>query len=246
MLNLRPLALQHIHYSIGAHSKFHFWHDPWINGTSVLQGFDKSIVSFAEFESLINTGSYMENRNWVLPSSNHIWIIELCLLVTAINIAARDSLTWNNTQSMNVSVATIWNDIRSPVITAPLWLPAAWHPLHIPKCAFTLWLAFKERFLTKNRMLQFGMTTDLRCLLSNNAIETVSHLFSSCSFINDPLLRLTGDWTSYLQGQFTIGINNKMQKYLCYLYLAVLVYFLWKERNACIHDLAHKKQTPAQ
>ena len=120
------------------------------------------------------------------------------------------------------------------------WIAAVWHKLTIPKCSFTSWLAFKNRLLTKDRMMRFGMQTDLRCVLCNNAIETNAHLFSSCNFIatitTSSGFYLTENWSSYLNGNFTIGIRGNIRKWLAFLFLNITIYFVWQERNERIHN----------
>ena len=167
----------------------------------------------------------MSNSSWQLPTSNHYDIVELRSLVQPITIHRQDSIRWHCTPL--VSVTTIWNCIRLPT-TPPGWLPAVWHPLAIPKCSFTLWLALKERLLTKDRMLRFHMHTDLECVLCNNAIESHHHLFGSCSYIFEALrpscFSFTENWTSYINGHFLLGRVVGIRKLMGYLYIAVSFY----------------------
>lgn len=248
ILNLRPLALHHIRYTIGNNSNFLFWHDPWFRGSSLMQCFDSSIISIAESNAMIRAGAYINNRQWTLPNSNHVWIIELRELLSNWNISSNDLISWHDLKLKQVTVSSIWNSLRPPEISLP-WVQAIWHPFHIPKCAFTLWLALKNRLLTKDRMLRFGMNTDSRCCLCGNHPETTSHLFSSCAFSREVFMglypNLVGNWDDYLRGQFTPTSCSNLKKSVSYLYVSVAVFYIWKERNDIIHNASHTKVTPA-
>lgn len=43
--------------------------------------------------------------------------------------------------------------------TSP-WLAAIWNPLQVPKCSFLMWLALKNRLLTKDRKVVFGQNVN--------------------------------------------------------------------------------------
>lgn len=249
ILRLRPLALQYVKYNIGLNSSFEFWRDPWFRGVPLIQRFNSSIVSIADSLIDIKAGAYMENFHWYLPSSNHVWVIELRNLLCNATICSRDTICWQNSNSEHVTTCLIWNSIRPPELPLP-WVEAVWHPLHIPKCSFTLWLALRNRLLTKDRMAGFGMNSDLRCVLCNNNAESVPHLFSSCIFsrsvMSDPNLVLTCDWSSYLLGQFTLGLRSRIKKFMAYLFLSVAVYHIWHERNEIVHNSNYVKKSPAQ
>lgn len=177
-----------------------------------------------------------------------MWLIELRELLSDWNIASADLISWQDLTLKQATVSSICNSLRSPEISPP-WVQAIWHPFHIPKCAFTLWLALKNHLLTKDRMLQFGMNTDGRCCLCGNQYETAPHLFSSCAYSNEVIMGLYShllcNWDDYLRGQFTLSSCSNLKKSLSYLYISVAVFYIWKERNDIIHNASHTKLTPA-
>ncbi|XP_017227807.1 uncharacterized protein LOC108203403 [Daucus carota subsp. sativus] len=240
ILQLRPLALRFINYHVGASSNFLLWHDPWVNNKPLLSYCHPDVISSSNSRLFDKVASFMSNSSWLLPSSNHLDVIQLRSLIGSIPIHSRDSITWMNSASIKIS--SIWQCIRS-ISTTPPWIIGVWHQFAIPKCAFTLWLAFKERLLTKDRMIKFNMNTDLACIFCNRAIETHSHLFGSFEFMTDILnasaFNFTGVWQSYLNGQFFLGPIRGIRKYIGLLYLAIFVYLLWQERNLRRHDPGH-------
>lgn len=244
ILQSRPVALRYMRYHVGVSSQFSFWHDPWVKESPLLNQFNAAIISVSESTEWAKVGDFISNRSWSLPPSNHTWVIDLRRLVSSVRIHASDSITWSDVTAAQVSISTIWNSIRSTHVPPP-WTVAVWHSLAVPKCSFTLWLALKNRLLTKERMVHFGMNSDLRCVLCNNAVESNWHIFSTCIYINevlaDPSFSFTCDWDSYLNGQFVLGRPSSIKKLLSYLFLAVVVYYVWKERNDRVHTSGHSR-----
>lgn len=53
---------------------------------------------------------------------------------------------------------------------------------HIPKHAFIVWLAFRGRLLTRDKLHLWGCIQNDDCALSSNAREDLPHLFFGCPF----------------------------------------------------------------
>lgn len=112
----------------------------------------------------------------------------------------------------------------------------------IPKCSFFLWLAFRNRHPTRDRLLNYGIILNDSCVLCNGMnTESIAHLLTNCPFIKPIFdsvgIQFTCDWNFYLQGHFFYGQLNKIQQQVAYLYLAVAGHTIWKERNFRIHNL---------
>lgn len=209
---------------MGTLSRFLFWYDPWVDWTHLLRQFHPTIISLAKSTQLAEVGNYIQNGSWSLPSSNHPWIVELRRQVSSICIARNDTIQWDGQPAHLMNLSMIWQTIRARGST-PLWIHSVWNNLSIPKCSFTFWLALKNRLLTKERMSRFGMNTDVRCVLCDNATETNDQIFSSCSYVTEVIsgtgFSFTMDWTSFLNGQFIMGGNSGMKKLLSFLYFVV-------------------------
>lgn len=236
ILNAREDAAVHIQFSVGNSSSFLFWHDPWMQNSTLLSRFDNGIVSVVESSSMAVVGNFIENSIWRLPPSNHTWAIELRRLVSQVPIRSRDTISWHNLQAPCVNLSTIWADVRT-VGSAPR-IMAVWNPLSVPRCSFTPWLAFKNRLLTKDRMVQFGMNVDDQCILCKPHIETRNHMFSECVFFDAVMqcmpCALIGNWDDYINGRIT-SHNVKIKKLLDFLFLAVAIHQTWRDRNERLH-----------
>lgn len=241
ILGVKNLALPRVTYEIGSHSMFRFWHDPWFENKPLIERFNTSIISLALSNEMATVGDFISDHRWDLPTSNHVLLIELRSLVSNACIHQRDALYWNNIAAPQITLSTIWNTIRTTAIP-PLWVPAVWQPLSIPKCAFLLWMAFKNRLFTRDRLISFGINTDGGCVLCTNGFESTCHIFSECRYSKVVLHHdiLSGVWADYLRGDFFVpGIISKARRRLAFLFLSVAVYLLWRERNDRIHKVGH-------
>lgn len=135
-----------------------------------------------------------------------------------------------------VKMAYIWSMIRRTGTQLP-WCTTVWHPYAIPKCAFFLWLALKMRLLTKDKMISFGMNVNATCLLCGCHNETAEHLFTTCPYtnmiLNSSPVPISNSWGDWQQGNLTRATGAKKIK--GWLYISVMVYVIWQERNSRLH-----------
>lgn len=127
------------------------------------------------------------------------------------------------------------------------WYSSVWFKDHIPKHAFTYWLAVQNRLTTRDRIRSWGVSVPEECLLCSSSAESRGHLFFSCaysqavwnSFFLHPSLSPPSsleDMLSWVNGSFR---TNKL-KIICKLILQAVVYHLWMERNARLHSPSSK------
>lgn len=242
LLLLRKFAMSHIHYKVGSNSSFLFWQDPWLDGVAIASSCHPSLPSIAESNLQIKVSHYIANSSWNLPLSNHLLMQELRTKILPTVIHRSDSITWHNLGVDSVNTSQIWDTIRRRNPPPP-WLNIVWNSFSIPKCSFTLWLVLKGRLLTKDRMRNFRMNTDLRCLLCSDAIESHEHLFGSCRYITEILNRssfsFSGVWSCYRTGLVLLNRPTGIRRLVGLLFFAITIFMVWKERNARLHNSLH-------
>lgn len=194
-------------------------------------------MSTEESFDLAPIRTIINNGTWQTSNSNHVLAIELRRLLTALPISNTDKVLWEGND--NPSISSIWHTIRRTG-TAPLWLSAVWNPFTIPKCGFFLWLALKNRLLTKEKMIQFGFNVNPICVLCHSSMESAEHIFTDCPYTNSVLkggsLPITLTWSEWQMGIFTLGRVTNLEKHLAWLYISVVIYSIWRERNTRIHQ----------
>ncbi|CAH2060553.1 unnamed protein product [Thlaspi arvense] len=157
----------------------------------------------------------------------------------------RDCYLWQTggVSRESFSVSHTWEDIRNaaPSVT---WYEAVWFKGHTPKHAFTFWVTNKGRLPLRPRLLKWGIGSSDLCYLCNRYEETREHLFLHCEVsiqITRLLLARLGepttvfaDWSSFIT--WMLGPSPFMPKIIKLLATQSTVFYLWKERNARLHD----------
>lgn len=88
-------------------------------------------------------------------------------------------------------------------------------------------------------MLLFQYEIDPVCVLCRSANENAEHLFSVCPYTY-LLLRASPfdiliSWNDWQQGNFFHDNPTSFIKELGYLYLTIVIYSVWSERNCRLH-----------
>ncbi|XP_022024410.1 uncharacterized protein LOC110924724 [Helianthus annuus] len=121
-----------------------------------------------------------------------------------------------------------------------LWSGAVWFSQNIPKHTFILWLAFKFRLLTQDRLLSWGFVGDLRCALRRKCPDSHKHLFFECEYalavwkrckVFGKMIDAPNSWSDIVKFVEEKGFLKSIWGVIGRLVLAASVYFIWQERN---------------
>ena len=94
-----------------------------------------------------------------------------------------DQLRWGYGQSRNFNIKEAAGLLRGDQNSqagkkwVKLWNMGLW-----PKITLFLWLLVKGRILTWENLRRRGMTGPLRCVICNEAEETMDHLLNQCKW----------------------------------------------------------------
>ena len=123
------------------------------------------------------------------------------------------------------------------------WHSVIWFKEEIPRCSFITWTAFLGRLPTRDRLISWGLAIQPGCALCSNADETIRHLFFECSFAVATWSRFCGRYMASPPAslQDVAGLCQQFQRSQTPLTVPVLkllnqviIYNLWRERNARI------------
>lgn len=234
----RDCAMQYILYDVGVNSDVLMWHDPWLNRKPIILQLDAGFISIMESTDLACVGEFLNGREWELGYSNHVDAIELRHLCARKPVCSRDTIMWDSLGNSRVTIANIWGAIRATT-AAPPWIHVVWHPFSVPKFSILLWLVLKQRLLTKDRMVRFGINTISSCVLCLRDNETHSHLFWECTYtkfiLRDCPVASNMTWSDLQNGNFPDRRANRICRQVQYLFLAAAFHAIWAERNNRIH-----------
>ncbi|KAJ9546758.1 hypothetical protein OSB04_019301 [Centaurea solstitialis] len=160
----------------------------------------------------------------------------------------RDKIQWRSKEGSMVDcvVSNMWKDLYFDHPVVP-WYKLIWFSQGIPRHAFFLWLAARERLRTLDRLGAWNISEDKVCVLCNNGVESHSHLFVECCYsrefwrclegvsgIYNLIMGLFGainSWADLVVELSKYNYGRSIWSVVHRLVFAAGVYFLWQERN---------------
>ena len=118
-----------------------------------------------------------------------------------------------------------------------------WFKEEIPRCSFITWTVFLKRLPTRDRLISWGISLPPGCVLCSNADESHSHLFFECSFAAVVWNHFCGRFLASIPSSVAAvvahcdqlrGTHASRAVAVLKLLNQVIIYHLWRERNARI------------
>nr|GEV88364.1 hypothetical protein [Tanacetum cinerariifolium] len=153
------------------------------NGRTCSVWFDKwhprgPLSSSAKVVDMIEYNSW----NWPIDWTGEYDTV-LDVSVPVLNDDLEDKVVWCNKKNKEkyFSVSEVWKAIR---IEYPkvIWYRHVWFTRCIPMHAFIIWIAFKGRLKTRDRLARWFSIPDMSCVLCKEDNESHSYLFFSCNY----------------------------------------------------------------
>ncbi|XP_013616948.1 PREDICTED: uncharacterized protein LOC106323353 [Brassica oleracea var. oleracea] len=226
-----------------------FWFDFWTDLGPLILLFESSgpvslrIPLNATVTQAVHTGP------WNLPPARSDYAETLQIVLSTTDVPSdsngNDVYLWRARSGgfgASFSSPATWERLRTPKPQVQ-WHSTVWFREEIPRCSFTTWTATLGRLPTRDRLISWGLSLPPGCVLCSNAIESHSHLFFECSFAAVAWNRFRGrflaspppsvaavvDLCRHLQGPHASRVAVVMK-----LLNQVIIYNLWRERNARI------------
>ncbi|WVZ85337.1 hypothetical protein U9M48_032277 [Paspalum notatum var. saurae] len=232
-----------------------FWTDKWVQGQSLAQlapNLFGSITNKAKrrtvFEAATDLRWVQDIRGAitvpVLAEFFKIWDL-LSNLVLQPEI--EDTHRWQFSSSGVYSTKSAYGGFFIGAVQFGPW-ERIWKTWAPGKCKFFMWLVAHNRCWTANRLAKRGLPHPERCLLCDQAEETIDHLLISCVFARQA-------WYSILQqvglqalspqpenGSFdewwasaNLGISDQIKKGLNSV-IVLGAWSIWNHRNRCVFN----------
>ena len=155
-----------------------------------------------------------------------------------------DRQKWVHHASRDCTIKSIWEHVRTTKQTVKGSI-LIWNRWHIPRHAFILWLASKNRLRTMDRVHNVG-TVNRDCILCSGLAESHDHLFFTCRYstevwqevasrgrLNWPGLPWDRAW-EWAVNEF--HNKNHPKHNIAGLIMAASVYHIWCERNRRLYN----------
>ncbi|XP_019090992.1 PREDICTED: uncharacterized protein LOC109128645 [Camelina sativa] len=197
-----------------------------------------------------------EGQWWIASSRSRNPIIQLlraCIPPSsAVNLhsdAPEDRYLWkigDAAPSNSFSIATIWDHLH-PVGVRVDWFESVWFKGRIPKHDFISWLNSRDRLLTRDRLVSWGLLVPSTCLFCNTYDESRQHLFFDCSYSKEVWYYFTSKTHLSPPLNFEDGVRwlknpcrDKNVAWILRLAYQASVYSIWKECNTRIHTASSR------
>lgn len=252
LLALRPLAKRFLRSKIGNGHMISYWYDHWNKLGPLIDvvGAGGPMLTGIPENATVVAGS--SSDGWILPSprTRNPALAELRNMMLSMTAPSSnggaDSYEWAVEGSTTSSFSTklTWEKLR-PAAPPQRWAKAIWFKGHIPKHAFTFWVAHLNRLPTRERTARWGTNVPSLYCICGSAVASRTHLFINCSYSSmvwQLVLRRLGrnqsflDWSDMVDwllvgvGPFSLTLKR--------LVIQTVIYHIWKERNSRLHASA--------
>lgn len=124
---------------------------------------------------------------WSLPPARSEPQIQLYIYLTTVQLTScQDYYEWEIDGRVYSSYKTgLLYDYLTDQKPDVSWHKAVWISRAIPRHSFHAWLVVQNRNQTRDRLINWGLQVDARCLLCNANQESRDHLFFSCNYSSD-------------------------------------------------------------
>ena len=250
LMTLRDLTRLLIMCHVVSGRQASFWHDIWTPDGPILSrtGPTGPMVSGVPLDASVS--SIITNGAWNISARSRHPILRYIRSVLPAQVPDVDSIDedyflWRNSpadQPTDFSVSKLYSTLN-PDPPIAQWHRVVWFKKRIPRHAFITWLVMRERMVTRDRLISWGMNVPSTCLLCATCDETAPHIFFECDYslsvwnglvsrsrLTPPSeLQAIVDWLSSPQ------LTGKL-KIMMHLIFQATIYHLWKERNNRFHS----------
>ena len=240
-MKLRDLVRPMLKHRIGNGCGTFLWHDNWHPSGPLLDKFGPRVVYDAALSLNAKVSSIVVMDEWHWPLTNTLELMEIRGQMPLLPppSSATDSIIWVPSPNGRYSTAHTWTSVRPPGPKVA-WYHLLWFPGHLPRHSIIVWFAILHRLSTHDRIFMFT-PGPLACHLCHQGMESHDHLFFTCpysSFVWQGIQHRLGvavpssSWDSIIAWAGDTWRKNAPGHIIPRICLGVVVYSIWKERNA--------------
>ncbi|XP_059455969.1 uncharacterized protein LOC132186126 [Corylus avellana] len=223
------------------------WSDlcfPKREGGVLIEQYGFRVVYDAQSNIKAKLSSVIYNEDWFWRPARSEALVDIQARLSEVCLGQFDKPVWTVSKKGVYDSAETWEALKKKNVEV-VWWKLVWFPLAIPKQAFILWLAMKDRLLTGERSLKWGYKGVVQCCFCHSQLETRDHIFFECSFSSRVwkycMIRCRVDMPPMIWDELVqLGCNkwgkNSLKCLICQLVLGSVVYNLWHTRNELRHD----------
>ncbi|KAJ9561158.1 hypothetical protein OSB04_006318 [Centaurea solstitialis] len=252
-IRIRCLFRNQIVHVIGDGKDTSLWFDSWHPVGPLSQFISKREIYMARMDLDLKVCDVVSDGSWLWPVE--VWYKHGNILqqfMPSLNSNVKDKIQWKGRDGSfsDFRVAAVWKDRFMDLVNVD-WHKLVWYSQGIPRHAFVLWLAIKEKLRTLDRLVAWKVRDDNICVLCHDGAESHSHLFVDCPYSKEVWIHLEGfygvytliqrmegrvnGWSDLIRELSNVKAGNSIWSVIHRLIFAAVVYFIWQERNVRMH-----------
>ncbi|XP_059435384.1 uncharacterized protein LOC132168417 [Corylus avellana] len=154
ILKLRDIAKRFLKFEVGNGDNIHMWLDLWHPAGILIEQYGFRVVYDAQSNIEAKLSSVICNGDWFWRPARSEALVDIQARLSEVCLGQFDKPIWLGSKKGVYVSAETWEALREKN-TEVIWWKLIWFPLAIPKQAFILWLAMKNRLLTV-LVLEYG------------------------------------------------------------------------------------------
>ena len=250
MISIKSTVEYFLRCSIGDGRSASFWFDWWTDMGPLISAMGPTGPRDLRIPLNSTVSEATRDGTWQIPSARSDESETLQIVLSTIPPPSpsrgKDCYLWRSGDSSydkQFSTKRTWELIRQTAEPVS-WAGLVWFKEEIPRCSFITWLSVLQRLPTRDRLASWGMNVPAHCVLCSTGLESHDHLFFQCTYASSV-------WSRFCVGRYlsappvsTLACANAMRCHqftstprtipVLKLILQVVIYCLWRERNARI------------
>ncbi|GLT93612.1 hypothetical protein SLE2022_113960 [Rubroshorea leprosula] len=234
-----------IRWTPGTGHSIFFWSDCWVGKAplnTILYGpFSPDAANLLLSDIIVNDSIDLHAVDYPIPQ-------EIVSAIAAVPLprysSESDHFCWGGESDGSFSSASAFHMLTVKVSSQQKW-KWIWKTPTIPKIQIFLWLLFHGRVKTLDYLCSLGITQESTCSLCKTELESIDHLFRSCSVTKSVLEHFLPDTIS--NDQMGIPFSEWLQNHCRNLtpsslfnipracVFTFLIWVIWNHRNCIMY-----------
>jgi hypothetical protein len=238
-----------------------FWEDKWLDGRSIKELAPEVYALVPKHRRKARmVREAVIDRTWIpdivgAPSALALWqYVQLWGRLRGVQLSVEhDRMVWRWTTDGRYSARSCYDTLFQGAITSGSWR-LNWKSWAPPRVKFFIWLACMDRCWTGERLARRGLPHAPTCPLCDQAVETMAHLLTGCSFSRMVWFEVLS-WIRSTSGPPTVEGDfaewwslavrtapRQLRKGTSSI-IMLTAWWIWKHRNAAVFDNARPSVT---
>lgn len=188
--HLQPMARPMVCCELGSGITASFWHDNWTSHGPLIDLIGERGPQVTRLPIDAVVADALTDDGWWLDRSRSrsptITLLKACLpnAQGIVDSEEDDTFLWYpepGRGSGSFSASATWRALHHIPLEV-FWHKVVWFSHRVPKHAFITWIAARDRMVTRDKLIRWGLRVPASSVLCSSHEESRIHLFFDCTF----------------------------------------------------------------